>query len=51
MRNLKELEMRLETLEERKEEFELVVCEAQAWDFPMSNDSVLTTRGSTVRRS
>lgn len=50
MTRLKEVEISPEILEDRRQELEEIVCQAQNWDFPMGGDRVLTTRGLSVRR-
>ena len=49
--SLKEVEMQLETSEDRRQELEAIVSQAMRWEFPMSGGRVLTTQGLKVRRS
>jgi hypothetical protein len=49
--SLREVEIELETSEDRRQELETIVCQAQRWEFPMTGGRVLTTQGLLVRRS
>lgn len=48
--SLREVEMELETSEDRRQELETIIGQAQRWEFPMTGGRVLTTQGLQVRR-
>lgn len=50
MASLQELEMELESLGDWKRELDAIVRRAKSWDFPMSGDRVLSSRGLLDRR-
>jgi hypothetical protein len=49
LKGLEELELQLESLGDKFDELEGVVCEAREWAFPISGDRLLTNRGSLAR--